>query len=41
MEKNSKDVIDEVVQTKAYFAHPENILIAMLHDHQLNIDALL
>ena len=40
MEKNSRDIIDEVIQTNAYFAHPENILIAMLHDHRLNIRRL-
>lgn len=32
-----KDIIDPVIQRNAYFAHPENLLIAMLLDEQESI----
>ena len=32
--------VEQVIQTNAYFAHPENILIAMLHDRRIEVRRL-
>lgn len=42
LEQSVKDVIDPVIQRNSYFAHPENILLAMSVDERLDvrIDAL-
>ena len=36
----TKSRVEEVIQTNAYFAHPENTLIAMLHDRRIEIRRL-
>lgn len=38
--KHLKDVVDPVIQRNAYFAHPENLLLAMIKDKRPNIRKL-
>ena len=40
METKSRVKVEEVIQTNAYFAHPENILLAMLHHRRIDIRRL-
>lgn len=35
-----KNVIDKIIQINGYFAHPENLLLAMLGDQQLHVREL-
>lgn len=40
LDDDLKSVIDPVIQRNAYFAHPENILLAMMKDKNKNIREL-
>ena len=40
MDENSRAMVDTVIQTNAIFSHPENIIIAMIHDHRLMVRRL-
>jgi len=35
-----KKIVDPVIQRNAYFAHPENLLLAMITDHRPHIREL-
>src|SRR5437867_823455 len=37
LSEHIKNVIDSVIQRKAFFAHPENMLLAMLTDYRDSI----
>lgn len=37
LKKEYRDEVDASIQRNAFFAHPENILLAMLHDNQKSI----
>ena len=40
LEKKHRDIVDKVIQLNAYFAHPENLLLSMIHDNSATIREL-
>ena len=40
MNHELKKIIDPVIQRNSYFAHPENVILAMITDHQPHIREL-